>query len=35
MVERQQPADVRTVGTVEEALGLVDHVFSPEMKRGV
>jgi precorrin-6A/cobalt-precorrin-6A reductase len=35
MVERQQPADVRTVGTVEEALGLVDHLFSPEMKRGV
>jgi len=35
MVERQQPADVRTVGTVEEALGLVDHLFSPEMNRGV
>lgn len=35
MVERQQPADVRTVGTVKEALGLVDHLFSPEMKRGV
>ncbi|CAN7220933.1 cobalt-precorrin-6A reductase [Pararhizobium sp. LjRoot235] len=35
MVERQQSADVRTVGTVEEALGLVDHLFSPEMNRGV
>jgi precorrin-6A/cobalt-precorrin-6A reductase len=35
MVERQQPADVRTVDTVEEALGLVDHLFSPEMNRGV
>ena len=35
MVERQQPADVRTVETVKDALGLVDHLFSPEMKRGV
>ncbi|MBP1859221.1 cobalt-precorrin-6A reductase [Rhizobium herbae] len=35
MVERQQPADVRAVYTVEEALGLVDHLFSPETKRGV
>lgn len=35
VVERQQPADVRTVGTVEEALVLVDHLFSPEMNRGV
>jgi precorrin-6A/cobalt-precorrin-6A reductase len=34
MVERQQPADVRTVETVKDALGLVDHLFSP-MKRGV
>jgi precorrin-6A/cobalt-precorrin-6A reductase len=35
MVERQQPGDVRTVETVKDALGLVDHLFSPEMKRGV
>lgn len=35
MVERQQPANVRTADTVEEALGLVDHLFSPEMNRGV
>ncbi|CAN7653604.1 cobalt-precorrin-6A reductase [Rhizobium sp. LjRoot98] len=35
MVERQQPDDVRTVETVKDALGLVDHLFSPEMKRGV
>ena len=35
MVERQQPADVRTVETVKDALGLVDHLCSPEMKRGV
>ncbi|WP_426127211.1 cobalt-precorrin-6A reductase [Pararhizobium sp. PWRC1-1] len=35
MVERQQPDDVRTVETVNDALGLVDHHFSPEMKRGV
>jgi len=35
IVQRQQPADVRTVGTVDEALGLVDHLFSPEMERGV
>ena len=35
MVERQEPADVRSVGTVEEALALVDHLFSPEMNRGV
>lgn len=35
MVERQQPADVRTVETVKDALGLIDHLFSPEMKRGV
>ncbi len=35
MVERQQPADVRTVETVKDALGLIDHLFSPEMNRGV
>lgn len=35
MVERQQPDDVRTVETVKDALGLVDHLFSPAMKRGV
>jgi precorrin-6A/cobalt-precorrin-6A reductase len=35
MVERQQPDDVRTVETVKDALGLVDHLFSPEIKRGV
>jgi precorrin-6A/cobalt-precorrin-6A reductase len=35
VVERQQPDDVRTVETVKDALGLVDHLFSPEMKRGV
>ena len=35
MVERQQPGDVRTVETVKDALGLVDHLFSPAMKRGV
>ncbi len=35
MVERQQPAEISTAHTVEDALGLVDHLFSPEMKRGV
>ena len=35
MVERQQPDDTRTVETLKDALGLVDHLFSPEMKRGV
>lgn len=35
MVERRQPADIRAVATVEEALELADHLFSPEMKRGV
>ena len=29
MVERQQPADVRAVETVEEALGLIDHLALP------
>lgn len=35
MVERRPAADMRTVTTVEEALGLIDHIFSPKMKRGV
>ncbi|KQY11399.1 cobalt-precorrin-6A reductase [Rhizobium sp. Root482] len=35
IVERRQPADIRAVATVEDALELADHLFSPEMKRGV
>lgn len=35
MVERRQPADVRTVDTIGDALSLVDHLFSPDIKRGV
>ncbi|WP_438751730.1 cobalt-precorrin-6A reductase [Pararhizobium sp. O133] len=35
MVERRPPAEISTADTVEDALGFVDHLFSPEMKRGV
>ncbi|MDQ0321939.1 precorrin-6A/cobalt-precorrin-6A reductase [Pararhizobium capsulatum DSM 1112] len=35
MVERQPTPDVQAVGTVAEALALVDHILSPLMKRGV
>ncbi|KQS89591.1 MULTISPECIES: cobalt-precorrin-6A reductase [unclassified Rhizobium] len=35
MVERQKPAEISTAHTVEDALGLVDHLFSPEINRGV
>lgn len=35
MVERHQPADIRTVASVDEALELVDQLLSPDMNRGV
>ncbi len=35
MVERQEPADMPSVGTLTEALDRIDHWLSPEMKRGV
>ncbi|WP_275785269.1 cobalt-precorrin-6A reductase [Pararhizobium gei] len=35
MVERRRPAGIRTVQTVDEALDLLDHIVSPDMKRGV
>lgn len=35
MVERQEPADMRSVGTLAEALDQIDHWLSPEIKRGV
>lgn len=35
MVERQQPANMPSVGTLAEALDRIDHWLSPEMKRGV
>lgn len=35
MVERRKAAEVRSVGTVHDAFALLDHLLSPEMKRGV
>lgn len=35
MVERQEAADLQSVGTLADALDRIDHLLSPEMKRGV